>query len=192
MQGGPTRTCDLADDRPGACLSSYLRGRQLLHAEQGQCPPNGRRRIQPPWNRLARNHGEHGAAPAKKASDGQQDHLGRLPRSRRSQELPLTQPMPNDPETRSRRTAGLSTYRADAWPQHVHPRHRRQPLLDRDLAVHDCLKRSVPFVSFHVGCGSRPGGWWIRPPGHLNHLGQRHADAPPFAAANTLIPCRPP
>jgi hypothetical protein len=80
-----------------------------------------------------------------------------LPRSWRSQELSLAQPVPNDPKTCSRRTTCSPTYRAGARSQHVHTRHCLQPQLDPDLPVHDCLKCSVPFVSFHAGCGARPG-----------------------------------
>jgi hypothetical protein len=156
-QRGPAGEGGRADGRPRARLSPHFRSRQFLHPEQGQRPPDRRRCVKPPRNRLARNHGEHGAAPAKKSTNEKQYHLGHVPRSRRSQKLSLAQPVPDDPQTRSRRTASSPTYRAGARSQHVHIRHGSQPELDPDLAVHDCLKRSVPLVSFHVGCGARPG-----------------------------------
>jgi hypothetical protein len=81
----------------------------------------------------------------------QQDDLRHLPWSRRPTKLSFAKPVPDDPQIASRRTAGLATHRAGAWPQHIHAWDGQQPELDADLAVHDGLKRSVPFVSFHVG-----------------------------------------
>ena len=137
-QRDPASDCGGTDNAPRARAPPDLRLGQPRHPEQRQRPRHCAQRVEPPGRGLSRHHRHHGAAgPAAVPANRQHHDVGLRPRAAGTAELPLTDPMPVQPERQPRRAPSAAAPRTPPRPDRVYRWRRLQPPLDVNVASSD-------------------------------------------------------
>ncbi len=150
---------------PGAHLRTHPGHRAREQPEERERQSNGRGRVQPPRQHLPGTDGaRRPALGAAEAAHGYHSRLRGVSPFQRPEHLPLTQPMPMQPQGTSDGPAGRSALRTAGRTHRFHRGHCLGPGLDSSLTSDD--SSGAPRNSRH---SLLAGHWWAGVSPHPSH-----------------------